>query len=204
MRILAMLALLTTCSHLRTITTDADLAQNLLKKTLLIESPYGEGSGFMISDSIAVTARHVVEESVEHNRAPEIETEGGHTCEVHKATLVGDFDLAFLTVEGCEDIEIVKIADYRPEIGQTVVGTGHPLHTYWVFTEGAVTGNEGDFRGSRALKFDAPIYKGMSGGPLVDKNGYLLGVIVGMKQKRGVWLGVSYAVHAKYVIEYHP
>lgn len=94
---------------------------------------------------------------------------------------IGQNDLAVLKVEG--DTETP--ATFRPtkaRQGERVMVYGFPLVDILASSGNATVGNITALAGfgddSRLLQISAPVQPGNSGGPLIDENGYVVGVIV--------------------------
>lgn len=63
-----------------------------------------------------------------------------------------------------------------PKIGSDVYIIGHPLGLGWTVTRGIVSGIRKD--GDRTMiQTDAPISPGNSGGPMLDAQGHLVGIV---------------------------
>ncbi|MEP9376542.1 serine protease [Aquabacter sp. CN5-332] len=137
----------------------------------------GSGTGFFVStQGHVLTNHHVVEgcrrlQIVRPLSAP------------IPATLVADDatnDLALLqTAARPADVPPLML---RPRVGHKVYVFGYPLAgvlaTSGNFTDGLVTASAGLGDDTRMLQISAPVQPGNSGGPLLDQNGNVIGVIV--------------------------
>ncbi|SFC43212.1 serine protease, S1-C subfamily, contains C-terminal PDZ domain [Halobiforma haloterrestris] len=141
--------------------------------------PGGLGSGFVVDDHV-VTNAHVVRD------ADEVELQ--FTDEQWRtATVLGTdeySDLAVLEVDDFPDVvDGLSLADERPAVGQEVVALGNPLGLDASITQGIVSGVDRSlpsptgFSIPAAIQTDAPVNPGNSGGPLVDLEGSVLGVV---------------------------
>lgn len=132
------------------------------------------GSGFFVKDNIVATNFHVIENSF-----------GGY------AKLVGSekqyritgvvgidkaHDLALLHVEGVKG-KILPFSMKNIEIGDQVYALGNPLGLEGTFSEGIISGLR-KFEDDQLLQTTVPISPGSSGGPILNKNGEVIGVAV--------------------------
>ncbi|SDR12761.1 S1C family serine protease [Natronobacterium texcoconense] len=145
------------------------------------ETPGGFGSGFVVDETI-VTNAHVVRD------ADEVELQ--FTDEQWRTgTVLGTdvhSDLAAIEVDDGDLPELVdgfSLADETPAIGQEVVALGNPLGLDASITQGIVSGVDRSlpsptgFSIPAAIQTDAPVNPGNSGGPLVDLEGEVQGVV---------------------------
>ena len=72
----------------------------------------------------------------------------------------------------------------RPRVGSTVFLIGHPLGLGWTVTRGMISG-ERDIGGAPAIQIDAGISPGNSGGPVLDEDGDLVGIVMSKLQGGG-------------------
>ena len=148
------------------------------------ESPasrVSQGTGFFVSkDGYLITNEHVVEScqkidaiTVSGQRIPL------RTIRVSKAD-----DLALL--KSTSNVNLGAIASFRESAkisqGEAIVAYGFPLAGLLASAGNVTTGNVTALAGlrddGRHIQISAPIQPGNSGGPLVDSNGLLVGVIV--------------------------
>ena len=91
-------------------------------------------------------------------------------------------DLALLQIKGLDtSLRTIEFADSQMvEIGDQVYAIGHPEQGgLWSLTTGVISAFRRDFggvRGKHLFQTDASINRGNSGGPLLDTNGYMVGV----------------------------
>jgi S1-C subfamily serine protease len=136
------------------------------------ESYTTTGTGFTVSnDGFVLTNRHVVEKCggiTIHDRGPAIVRELDETN-----------DLALLKLQG--STVAATFRSTSPDLGEAVYALGFPysgvLGPGVNFTGGLISSLSGIGNDSRYLQFTAPIQPGNSGGPLVDANGLIVGVV---------------------------
>jgi S1-C subfamily serine protease len=135
------------------------------------------GSGFMVSnDGFLLTNYHVVDGC----EAMEVHDWGPATVrEIDPTT-----DLALLKVQG--STTAAKFRRTSPGLGEAVFAVGFPyaniLRGGVNFTSGTVSSLSGPQNDIHFLQFTAPTQPGNSGGPLVDGNGLVVGVVSALLQ----------------------
>lgn len=105
----------------------------------------------------------------------------GRTASV--VTFDTGLDLALLQVEGTGPSRLPFLTLANPEdirIGEEVVAIGHPEQGgLWSLTYGRISGqipNYSGVRGKDVFQTDTSLNRGNSGGPLLDKRGYVVGI----------------------------
>ncbi len=152
------------------------------------------GSGFFVSSRGAVlTNAHVVGE----NKDVSIVTL--NACELHGRVVErGDgADVALIEVDLSRDPKCVEsivpltIVPVPPDVvGSDVAAIGHGAGGIWTFTLGTITNlyhGQGAYNHAYLLQTQTPVNPGNSGGPLVDVQGHVLGIITaGLTQTQAV------------------
>jgi len=93
-----------------------------------------------------------------------------------------DLDLAVLKIEGFHaDTGLIELADVSEiNIGEEVVAIGHPEQGgLWSLTYGRISGeiaNQSGIPGKDVFQTDTSVNRGNSGGPLLDRRGYMVGI----------------------------
>ncbi len=184
--------------------------EHAVQSTFRLTNRRGGGSGFFINgEGLAITAKHVVQ-TVTYSM---------------KAELAGDkkkYSVTIIKKSRKNDLALIRVRIDRPtpylEIrktdtlvrGEPVWVVGNPL---LAFKETVTSGNfsrifpENDFKKELKMKapykgdwvqFSAPVIGGNSGGPVVDKDGRLIGVVsLGFK----AYNAINLAVPASYIEE---
>jgi S1-C subfamily serine protease len=92
-------------------------------------------------------------------------------------------DLALLQGPADTFKNVVKIRDRGIHSGDSVVAIGYPFHgmltSDLTVTTGIVSSLSGLSNDTRFLQISAPVQPGNSGGPLLDNNGLIVGVVTG-------------------------
>lgn len=101
---------------------------------------------------------------------------------VRRATILAtapDEDIAILSVRnvpaGVERLEHAPLQSVRT--GEEVLVVGHPLSLLWTLTTGIISGVRQSF-----IQTQAPVNPGNSGGPMLTKDGQVLGVVTARRK----------------------
>jgi serine protease Do len=135
----------------------------------------GIGTGFVISqDGLVVTNLHVVGEA----RPILVELQDGSRPEVKEVVAWSrEKDLVIFRMSR-EDLPPLKLAAEAEAVGQgaKVIAMGNPMGLRYSVVDGVVSGVR-EVEGKSSIQVAMPIEKGNSGGPLVDAQGRVQGVI---------------------------
>lgn len=158
-------------------TTQQDLSsviEQAIKKVVTVTTDVSAGTGFAIADGgYILTNNHVIEES----NTVQVQT---YSDEVYVAEVVGFdpvADLAVLRISG--SIDSFELADSdEVSIGQKAIAIGNPLGLSFTVTEGIVSAvrREGPNGLQAYIQTDVTLNPGNSGGPLVDRDGRVIGM----------------------------
>jgi serine protease DegQ len=166
------------------------------------QQPDAIGSGVVINEGGAIlTALHVITST---DRWVIVFADGTKS----EATLVGaqpENDLAALQARNVPDelqpAILASTAGLNP--GDKVVATGFPFGIGPSVSAGVVSGLKREFddpsrhqKYSNLIQFDAAVNPGNSGGPLVNRDGEVVGVVTAIlnPSSAGVWAGIGFAV----------
>ncbi len=137
---------------------------------------FAYGTGFFVAkDGQALTNAHVVDGC--HGVLVRF---GGKEMAAQVVARDGRNDLALLAT----DLQPLNVASWRPLIrqGEDIVVYGFPLPGVLAaggnVAEGIVTALAGLGNDSRYMQISAPVQPGNSGGPLFDRNGNVVGIVV--------------------------
>jgi S1-C subfamily serine protease len=87
-------------------------------------------------------------------------------------------------------------------VGDEVFAVGHPLGLVGTLTAGVVSGLDRSFRApdghtlTGLIQFDAAVNPGNSGGPLLNQQGQVIGIVTGLANPTGAddFVGIGFAV----------
>ena len=167
----------------------------------------GFGTGVVIDPSgLAITNYHVI------HRAKKIriffwdpEDLNNYTAEIIGIDPVAD--LALLQIKVKEDMLPLTYLNIESEnfiIGEEVVAIGHMLGLQWSVTQGTLNHTERPGKITpyvSVLQHSAQINKGNSGGPLINKNGDVVGINTYILLPNGGWSGLAYAIRGDNVYD---
>ncbi|HEX7665168.1 MAG TPA: trypsin-like peptidase domain-containing protein [Polyangiaceae bacterium] len=133
----------------------------------LRKDPQPDGTGFIIPSGEIVTAAHVVQRP---DRL-KITTHDGQTVAADLVHFDVVRDIAVLKPrEALKNTKPIALADHELDVGERVWAFGHTGRGFWELSwgmsEGISSGNV-DMFDARLVLFDAPIFPGFSGGPVV-------------------------------------
>ena len=157
--------------------TSADFSgiiEDVVRSVVTIKTDVSQGTGFLITDDgYIVTNYHVIKDA----RAAGVYTYEGTS---HQVSIIGsnsNFDIALLKIEG--DFKRLRLADSDDiQIGEKVIAIGNPLGLQFSVSEGIVSGihRPGPNEIEAYIQTDAALNPGNSGGPLINKQGKVIGI----------------------------
>ena len=184
-----------------------DLAEEYGEGVVLVETPSGLGSGFIINErGYCVTNYHVVERETRLAAVIFDKTAAGDFVkrriqDVKILALNPYCDLALLQIPAVEGFQFTTVAlapDTNQKEGDSVFAIGNPLGLDRSVSQGIISTRARNFEGLTYIQTTAEINPGNSGGPLFNSRGEVIGV-TNMKLTGGEGLGfaipISYVKH---------
>jgi regulator of sirC expression with transglutaminase-like and TPR domain len=163
----------------------------LVRSTDRTGGELGLGAGFVIdSQGLIATARHVIGDG----RDIVIELEGGKlvpVTEVYASS--AHLDLAIIRIDANGIIPLPISDEDDTAQGREVVALGHPRGFRNTIASGIVSGHQ-EFDGIRMLQLGMSIDHGNSGGPVLDRQGNVVGIVT---MKSTVTKDVGFALPVK-------
>ena len=159
----------------------------------------GLGTGVIINKQGSIlTALHVVDNATGLRVSFADGTESAATI----ASTDPDNDIAVLTAEHGPEVIVPAVLGGGLRVGDEAFAVGHPLGLVGSLSAGVISGlnrsiardNGGTFKG--LIQFDAAVNPGNSGGPLLNRNGQVVGIVTSLANpsKNGYFIGIGFAV----------
>lgn len=144
---------------------------------VLVETPAGTGSGFVVSPGLLATACHVVRgaASIQVHYAAVQERAAGRQvlCDEHR-------DIAFVVAAVPTGVTALHFADTPPAQGDHIYAWGYPLGTLIALEPSVAAGVVSATQTATGfLALDVSAAPGNSGGPVVNERGEVVGILVG-------------------------
>lgn len=130
-----------------------------------------QGSGFFFGDSKTIATNLHVVKNASKLRIKLSNGGLGELTTVLGTDLLNDLALLKSTVTG----KVLVGADRLPDIGEDIIAIGNPKGLEGTVSSGIVSGIRAE-KIRQWIQITAPISPGSSGGPVVDADGYVLGV----------------------------
>lgn len=170
--------------------------ENAVKSIVTVRTDIGQGTGFIVSnDGYIVTNAHVI------SGGKNIEVINNNQ-EIISAEYIGydeNLDLALMKISG--NYKKINFADSNEvSIGEKVIAIGNPLGLQFSASEGIISGihRTGPNGLNAYIQTDAALNPGNSGGPLIDKDGNVVGI---NNFKVGGSENLGFALESNYIQE---
>lgn len=167
--------------------------QGLLDEPAEVTVGISNGTGFVIAPGYVLTNRHVIE------GATELTILDPNDREKHlSATVIAESEDPDLALLRCDDLasDSLALAETMPRRGSEIMVLGYPggslLGLELKSTRGQITSAADPKLEGGAFLFDANVNPGNSGGPVIDKEGKVVGVVVAIVRTSSV--GTAYSV----------
>ncbi|MGV1009874.1 MAG: S1C family serine protease [Dermatophilaceae bacterium] len=157
------------------------------------------GAGVVVNaDGAILTALHVVDGA----QQVQVRFTDGSQSSAQVATRQQANDIAVLAVAQPPTVIVPAVLGGRASIGDAVFAVGHPLGLTQSLTAGVVSavGRSVKVADNRTLdgliQFDAAVNPGNSGGPLLNRDGQVVGIVTGLANpaQQAFFVGVGFAV----------
>jgi len=150
------------------------IIEEVIKSVVTVKTDVGQGTGFIIHEKgYVITNAHVLSGGTKL-LVQDYEQNNFETA------LIGyhsEFDIALLKIEG--DFEKLELDNSNQvQIGEKVIAIGNPLGLQFSVSEGIVSGIHriGMNSVEAYIQTDAALNPGNSGGPLINKQGKVIGI----------------------------
>ncbi len=166
------------------------------------EGTFGLGSGVIVSTGAAIlTALHIVEDATDI----QVRFADGTRSRAFVVTEQPENDIAVLVPDALPSVflpaTLGSIGALR--VGDEVFAVGNPLGLAGSLSAGVISGLDRTFTPEEVdvtlgglIQFDAAVNPGNSGGPLLNRLGQVVGIVIGLINPtgQGVFIGIGYAV----------
>jgi len=132
----------------------------------------GQGSGFFISPQKIITNAHVVNGAY----SAEVFSDEGYYDLITILNVDESMDLALLSVNAKNEVPLQTDPDTELKPGQRVIAIGNPLGLEQTLSDGLISAVR-MIDQLQILQITAPISPGSSGGPLLNEDGRVIGVV---------------------------
>jgi S1-C subfamily serine protease len=144
---------------------------------LKVSDPMGHGSGVHIGNGYVLTAAHVVG----LNKTMTILDDEKRAMAGEVLWANAEYDIALLRLPGAAHVESAPLSCAKTYVGQPVKAYGNPQDLDFVFTFGLVNGEPRKWAVWReVVPADLTVIPGQSGGAVVDAQGSVVGITVGV------------------------
>lgn len=159
----------------------------------------GTGAGVVISaDGAILTALHVVDGAA----TIRVSFADGTVASAQVAKQEAASDTAVLTASSLPQVVVPAVLGGAPQVGDEVFPLGHPLGLTDSLSGGVVSATGRSIRvgSGRTLEgliqFDAAVNPGNSGGPLLNRDGQVVGIVTGLANpsEQSFFVGIGFAV----------
>jgi S1-C subfamily serine protease len=157
------------------------------------------GAGVVINaDGAVLTALHVVADG----RQIRVRFADGTQASARVMNSQPASDIAVLAVDRLPVVVVPAVMGGAPQVGADVFAVGNPLGLQASLSAGVVSATDRAVRaqGGRELRdliqFDAAVNPGNSGGPLLNRDGQVVGIVTGLANptKQAYFVGIGFAV----------
>ena len=171
-------------------------AEEKYNSVFVVTSGISLGSGFAIGENCIVTNAHVI------NDIDNIilTTYAGETYTAYVIGCDQDRDIAVLGVQNAKFTPLT-IADYRElNVGDDVYAIGSHKSMAYTITKGVISAKEREIGEYKYLQTDAAINEGNSGGPLLNKEGNVIGInTMKISDSEGIGLAIPMTVASDFL-----
>jgi S1-C subfamily serine protease len=157
------------------------------------------GAGVVVNQQGAIlTANHVVDGA----GSITVTFADGTKSRADVATAQPDNDIAVLQAEQLPSVIVPAVLAGGPQVGDDAFAVGHPLGLVQSLSAGVISGLDrslpvADGRTLKGLiQFDAAVNPGNSGGPLLNRQGQVIGIVTALANpsKQDFFTGIGFAV----------
>ena len=146
-------------------------AEETYNSVVVVYTDTGVGSGFAIEENLLLTNAHVVED----NKTVTINLYNDSPVKGTVIKVDAAKDLALIQTK--KSLPVLDINKEKISIGDEVFAIGAPKDMPYTMTKGIISALDRKIGKNSYIQLDASVNSGNSGGPLLDSNGKVIGVI---------------------------
>jgi S1-C subfamily serine protease len=175
-----------------------EFSNRITQSVVTVSHEDGFGSGCIISKEGHILTNYHVVEGHDHVK---VKLSFGITLDATVLRTNPDYDMALLIMNGSEFAPLSIGNSDSCYIGESVfaVGTPSAMELNQTMTKGIISGRR-SFDGHEYFQTDVSINKGNSGGPLIDDDGEVIGMVTSKMIGRGIE-GIGFAIPINNVLE---
>jgi S1-C subfamily serine protease len=178
--------------------TVSEIYQRVRPSVVIIRAGDALGTGVIVADSGTIlTANHIIAGSSDIT----ITFADGTMARAAVAAADPKQDIATLMPTARPEVLVPATLGGSADVGAPVVAVGNPLGLAYSVSSGVVSGlnrtaDTHDGKYSGLIQFDAPVNPGSSGGPLLDAQGLVIGIVVSIADPGhdDAFAGIGFAV----------
>jgi S1-C subfamily serine protease len=178
--------------------TVSQIYQRVRPSVVIIRAARALGTGLIVAENGTIlTANHVIAGTSDIT----VTFADGTTARAAVASADPKQDIATLIPTARPQILVPATLGGSADVGAPVVVVGNPLGLAYSVSSGIVSGldrtaDTHDGRYSGLIQFDAPVNPGSSGGPLLDAQGLVIGIVVSIADPGhdDAFAGIGFAV----------
>jgi S1-C subfamily serine protease len=155
------------------------IIQASIPSVVTVKTSSAQGTGFIISsDGYIVTNAHVIADASGYLSSNiQVITNNQNTINAQFIGYDGNLDIALLKISG--QYQALKLGNSNNiQVGDKVIAIGNPLGLQFSVSEGIISAinRQGPNGVNAYIQTDVSLNPGNSGGPLIDKNGEVIGI----------------------------
>lgn len=169
---------------------------DIYNSVFVISTDRAIGSGFAVSENEVVTNAHVISDA----RKISILTYNGEEIPAVVEAYDEQLDLAVLSIERGTLLPLPFASLEEVQAGDDVYAVGAPKSMAYTLTKGIISSKSRMIQGQEYIQVDAAVNEGNSGGPLLDAEGHVLGVItLKMLDAEGIGMAIPITVVSRWL-----
>jgi len=164
-----------------------------------IETSGGVGSGVYIGNDVIITAAHVVQPQT---KTVKIKSDAGDVQNGDVLWSNAEYDVAVIRPHNSKRFRSANLQCRDVVVGEAITASGNPIGFDFITMHGFVSGGERRLeKWKSAFVTDMTTIQGMSGGPVYDEAGDVIGITAGAMVFGGGEGGMGFAVPSSVICQ---